>query len=176
MRFPSTRRLQSDADLIKLLNETFKGYLQFRIRNKLITIVVPQHTIHLEFLAGLHFTLGFSQTEYNTSITKEIRAYHAPQLNRAINNMYIYASICEAIQVGDVRVPLLKSIWLDVDKFSRGPFSRRIHMDIKNPMYVPVGATAANCIEVNIRTDSGELVPFAPGAITSLTLHFRKHL
>jgi len=86
--------------------------------------------------------------------------------------MYIYASICAPIQVGNVRAPLLKTIWIKPSR--RFALNEIKHLDFENPMYVPVSGSNFNSIEINIRLDSGELVPFNYGSVTSLTLHFKR--
>ena len=87
--------------------------------------------------------------------------------------MYIYASVCAPIQVGDVLVPLLKSTWLNVNKNYQ--YNEIRNIDIKNPMYIPVASSSINMVEINIRSDSGFLIPFSEGADTSLILHFKKY-
>ena len=89
--------------------------------------------------------------------------------------MYIYASICRPIQVGSTRVHLLKSIWLDNKKHDgHANFGKVRNIATKTPMYIPISDSSINSIEINIRSDSGQLFPFVDGAITSLTLHFKK--
>ena len=66
------------------------------------------------FLNGFNYILGFKNKTYLFNETiKSIVAEFPPQLNRGIDHLYIYSSVCEPIQVGDSRVPLLKSIWLE---------------------------------------------------------------
>ena len=84
--------------------------------------------------------------------------------------MYIYSSIGQPIVVGETRVPLLKSVWLN----PRSHYGFTQHIAVKNPMYVKVASASINSIEINIRSDSGRLIPFVDGSKTSLTLHFKK--
>ena len=103
----------------------------------------------------------------------KIEANYVPVLNQGITHLYIYSSICKPMNVGGVKVPLLKSIWLDGERrnYSHGEI---INVPITNPMYIPVSQTSINSIEVNIRNDYGKYIPFPDGSVTSLTLHFKK--
>lgn len=121
------------------------------------------------FLNGLNFVLGFSRTKITNKV--EIADF-PPQLNRGLTHMYVYASICAPIQVGHTRVPLLKSIWMDVTKSYTHDEVRNVN--IRHPMYLPINSASMNSIEINIRTDSGALVPFTEGSVTSITLHFKR--
>ena len=50
------------------------------------------------------------------------------------------------------------------------------NMSVQNPMYVNVAASTLNNVEINIRNDAGNIIGFPKGAITVLTLHFKKFL
>jgi hypothetical protein len=39
---------------------------------------------------------------------------------------------------------------------------------------LPISNTTINTIEINIRDDSGRVIPFDEGSVTSLTLHFKQ--
>ena len=103
-----------------------------------------------------------------------IHGKQEPMLYRGIDHLYIYTSLCEPINVGGVERPLLKNIWIDGDKrnYSHGEI---INVVIQNPIYIPVNATTINSIEINIRDDAGQFIPFPREAVTSLTLHFKKN-
>ena len=128
----------------------------------------------IKFRNGFHHVLGFRDNKAYPvdGTTKHINADFRPVLFQGITHMYIYASICAPIQVGNVRAPLLKTIWIKPSR--RFALNEIKHLDFENPMYVPVSGSNFNSIEINIRLDSGELVPFNYGAVTSLTLHFKR--
>jgi hypothetical protein len=130
---------------------------------------------YVKFLNGLNVILGLEENEFDFHFPSELSqcyTMHIPQLNRGLNNMYVYASICKDIQVGHCRVPLLKSIWIDVNKTKQRNELR--NLVIINPMYIPIKSASINSIEINIRNDAGTFIPFAKHAVTSLTLHFKK--
>jgi len=160
------------AELVTALHETFREIfdnVQFLEASQRIQLHLKPIITSIRFLGGLNLILGFSQISYANAI---LTSDFAPHLNRGLNNLYVYASICAPIQVGHSRVPLLRSVWVNVNK-SFFPAEIR-NVDIKHPMYVPINSASITSIEINIRTDSGALVPFNEGSITSLTLHFKK--
>lgn len=133
----------------------------------------------VQFLSGLNICLGFTKRIYGAIAPNGyIMAEGVPYLRHGINTMYIYSSICQPIRVGSVCVPLLKSVWLEPNRNNGNnqshAFGEVCNIVIKNPMYLPLSSTSINAIEVNIRSDSGRLIPFIGGSITSLTLHFKR--
>lgn len=124
---------------------------------------------HLQFKFPLQFVLGFQQN-YRI-VYGSIEADFPPQLNRAYDQMMIYADIVKPIMVGGVLVPLLRNVYVKQNNY----FGQVVNHVIDNPMYLKTSCTSFNRIEVNIRSDSGTLIPFADAGITCLTLHFIKH-
>jgi len=129
---------------------------------------------YIRFLNGFNFVLGFANTKFVKNT--DYKASYPPLLTLALRCMYVYASICNPIQVGDVRVPLLRSIWPNDRRSGGSSFSlfETHNIIIKNPMYVGVSSAIINSIEINIRSDSGEFVSFPPNSITSITIHLKK--
>ena len=171
----SEKYWEEASDMIDAVRKDFAQVFQeFEFKNERIEIKMQPGIHSVTFLNGLNIVLGFQKREYSITTSGEgLVAEYRPQLRRGINNLYIYASVCQAIQVGGVRAPLLKSVWLDVNKRDY-KFAEVCNVVIKNPMYIPISSTSINSIEVNIRSDSGRLVPFVDGSITSLTLHFKQ--
>ena len=137
------------------------------------------------FLGGFNFALGFSNYRIISPLSEDLKhpeldidpswyiADYPPQLNRGVQNMYVYASVCKPIHVGHTLVPLLKNVFVDASKDASGKGHARNYA-VYNPMYIPVASTTINRIEINIRNDAGQLISFPKGAITSITLHFIK--
>jgi hypothetical protein len=121
--------------------------------------------------------MGFTKIVFRNPTVGEkgvtFMADFPPQLKRGVNNMHIYASVVRPIHVGGSMVPLLNSLWLDVNKRDYN-FGEVRSIVIKNSMYVPLASTSVDSIEINVRSDSGRLFPFIEGAVTSLTLHFKR--
>lgn len=151
------------------------GRIRFQIRGNITQI---------KLLNGFNFVMGFEKTLFANQGAEQLIwiAEHPPQHHRGLTRMYIYASCCAPIRVGDVLVPLLRSVFVEDNNEDDGRNPRR-HSDfgktknfiIKNPMYLPVSSTTINTIEINIRDDSGRIIPFSEGSVTSLTLHFKQN-
>ena len=139
------------------------------LENDMFNIQFISDIVQVEFDPSLAKTLGLDKIIFGRN---EIKAVSHPRLYTGISNLYIYTSISEPLLVGDVRVPLLKSIWLDHTKFK---IEDVINVSPKIPMYLPVASSSINKIEINIRDDSGNIIDFGLGSKTSLTLHFRKN-
>ena len=117
--------------------------------------------------------LGFrKEIRLQRQMDKEVRvtAQFPPDLRRSIYSIYVYCSICEPVLVGTKRVPLLRSV-----SFNTGKYGETISVLYSTPVYVSVNAKYINNIEVELRDDMGELIPFVEGK-TSLLLHFRRRL
>lgn len=162
--------------MITDLNNKFKSkYFDLALTDDRVQLVTKKDILRLEFLSGFNYVLGFhKRIMENMKSNKKYVSQHPPHLDRGFTNMYIYSSICAPIQVGNARAPLLKSIWIDVNSEKPKKRDEIRYLSIKHPMYVPISTSTINNIQVNIRTDSGILVPFVDSAVTSLTLHFKK--
>lgn len=148
-------------NVFELLTLTDEGKTKFR---------TFEGIVKLKFLNNFHYALGYWESEFDKP-HEECTSEFKPKLDMGFSNMYIYASICSPIQVGSVKVPLLRSIWIRKNKPKVGEMRK---VTIKNPMYLKVSSASVNKIDVNIRTDSGSFVPFPTGAKTSMTLHFKR--
>lgn len=85
----------------------------------------------------------------------------APQL-------FIYCDIIEPQVVGDTIAQLLRIVTVDKSKYLYGT-----HKMLPQPHYVPVLKREFETLEIDIRSDSGEPVPFEFGTVC-VTLHFKK--
>ena len=88
--------------------------------------------------------------------------------NTAVNcqSLFVYCDILEHVIVGDTKAPLLRSISVSGKP---GDIVREIY---DKPLYVPIQKKHFESIEIDIRSDFGEPVPFVNGK-SLMTLHFR---
>jgi len=117
----------------------------------------------MEFSETFARVLGFKRTSFEQG-----KVYRG-KLNMGVDpsTMYVYCDLIEHVIVGDVRAPLLRT-------FGMGKSSNDVvHRTFPNMVYVPIQKKQFDTIEVNIMTDTGEPMPFAPGKSTVL-LHFRR--
>ena len=177
MKFSKNEFWGSPKDLVDSMKVEFLSIFKtLEYIDNRIHFTLQDSIVQIKFCNGLNFILGFSKTIFlnKKGYQPRFSGEYSPQMSRGINHLYIYSSVCDPIYVGGTKVPLLKSLWLDVSKKDYN-FGEVVHIVIKNPMYVPVSATSINNIETNIRGDSGRLIPFIEGSVTSLTLHFKRY-
>ena len=175
--FPEAVRLNTPLKFISYLNEKLGNiFAKIEIVGSLMKFTVKPHIARIKFLNGFNIIAGIAKQEHKAVGGKDliIKGEYKPLLEGGIKNMFIYSSVVAPIQVGDVRAPLLKNISLPSDGINKELAGYK-HLTIINPMYVPVAHSTINSIEVNIRSDSGELIPFISGSITTLVLHFKKY-
>mgnify|MGYP003449266021 FL=1 len=87
-------------------------------------------------------------------------------IDRKVSSIFVYCDAIEHVQIGDVTAPLLRSISVGG---KQGEIIRRI---FDKPLYVPIRKKNFDAIEIDMRTDTGDPIPFESGK-SSVTLHFR---
>ncbi len=92
-----------------------------------------------------------------------------PQWSTAFDYLYVYCDLIRYSMVGDVWAPLLRII--DV----RGNPGESVSINYERPLYHPVKKSSFDSIEILIRDDRGEPIPFQhnKGRVMCL-LHFMK--
>jgi len=126
-------------------------------------------TIHAEngvqvFFSDVGLMLGFKNNTYYENTAKADRE---ADLDHGFHNLYVYCDIVESQCVGDSQVPLLRIVPVE------GEDGQRVTRSFVSPQYVPVSRKEFDTIEINIRRDTGEPVPFAIGRLL-ITLHLRR--
>ena len=126
-------------------------------------------TVHLQnnaelFFGDVGYVLGFSPKEV---ISQTSIAEREADLDHGFHDLYVYCDIIQPQYVGDALVPLLRIVLVE------GKDGQRISKSFLRPQYVPVSRKQFESIEVNIKRDTGETVPFEFGRVM-LTLHFRQ--
>ena len=84
------------------------------------------------------------------------------------SSIFAYCNIVEAQMVGNVNAKLIKTIPVE------GTYGDIITQTFTNIQYVPVETKSFEDVEILLRTDTGDPVPFENGKVV-VTLHFRKH-
>ena len=82
----------------------------------------------------------------------------------------IYSDICESYVNGDVQTRFLRMVSLHIDDYTYG--STQIK-SFSPPMYIPLLFNSFQTIEIDIRDQSGRVIPLDHGALT-VTLHFKR--
>jgi len=107
--------------------------------------------------------LGFAMTI--TLETGTLESQPVGDVGEDITSLYVYCDVIEPCVVGDSKVQLLRIIPL-VGEITG-------HHIFTNHIYVPIQKKHFDCLEINIMTDTGDVVPFACGK-TIVILHFRR--
>lgn len=88
-------------------------------------------------------------------------------VNQGFHSLYVYCNVVEARPVGDCEVPLLRIVPVE------GKSGQIITKTYENIQYIPVLQKHFRTVEIDIKKDTGESVPFELGKLV-VTLHFRK--
>jgi len=94
------------------------------------------------------------------------RAANACDINRGFSSIYVYCNVLEHIPIGDTKAPLLRIVHLS------GKSGDNVHKIYEKPLYVPLQQKSFDSIEIDIRSDTGNPIPFEYGKVI-VTLHFR---
>ena len=85
-----------------------------------------------------------------------------------VSTIYLYCDVVEPQVVGDVNAQLLQTVPVE------GTFGKTVIKTFINTQYVPIRTKSFGNVEILLRTDTGEPVPFERGKVVT-TLHFRQH-
>ena len=160
----------SVADLITKINEVVDEDDRFKDELQLsVDTLNRKVTVHLQNKTEVYFSdigqmLGFSP---NTVISRTSTAERAVDLEHGFHDLYVYCDIIQSQYVGDALVPLLRIVPVE------GKDGERISKSFIRSQYLPVSIKQFETIEVNIKRDIGEFVPFEFGRVL-LTRHFRQ--
>ena len=162
-------------EFIDAINSTLESYFEFHeVDTTSITFKTDQLTQKITIDCKEHYMirfptetgdmLGLHDKWYSEGITTAPFVY---DISRGFAAMYVYCSVCAPQIVGDVYAPLLRAV---ATKGQRGDY---IIKSFSEPHYIPVNTDEVNTIEINIKDDTGEDVPFTLGKVIC-KLHFRQ--
>ena len=160
----------SVAGVITKINEVVSANNRFKDEVQLsLDTLNRKVTVHLQNKVEVYFSdigqmLGFLPKEV---ISKTSTAEREADLDHGFHDLYLYCDIIQPQYVGDALVPLLRILPVE------GKDGERISRSFIRPQYLPVSRKQFESIEVNIKRDTGETVPFEFGRVL-LTLHFRQ--
>ena len=160
----------SATDLITKINEVINANGRFKDELQLSFDTLNRKvTLHLQNKVEVYFsdigqTLGFSP---NKVISRTSTTERAVDLEHGFHDLFVYCDVIQSQYVGDALVPLFRIVPLE------GKDGERISKSFIRPQYLPVSRKQFESIEVNIKRDTGESVPYEIGKVL-LTLHFRQ--
>lgn len=160
-------------DILMLINEhtLLKNKINFifNLNSKYVQFQrLSDQIIEIELAAKLALQLGFDP---NDKIILKNTGTHQANIKLGLpSQMFIYCDIINPQIVGDVMAPLLRVVSLDTSKYIFGVNRMVI---FPQPYYIPVMRREFDTLEIDIRSDTGKLIPFQFG-ITCVKLHFKR--
>jgi hypothetical protein len=112
----------------------------------------------------LQSMLGFRQAIFPAG---EYVSDWVAAIKKGLNSLYVYCPLVEPRMVGDAQVPLLRIVPVEGRD---GEMISRVFDPIQ---YCPLLQRRFQTVEIDIRDDTGSLVPFERGRVV-VTLHCRK--
>jgi len=88
-------------------------------------------------------------------------------INPAFSSIHVYCNILSHVPVGDTTAPLLRIVHIE------GKNGDNVHIMYENAVYVPLQQKSFDSIEIDIRGDTGNAIPFEYGK-SFVLLHFRQ--
>lgn len=136
---------------------------------------IPGSFRHANLHYKLHPTFG-ADNDYMLGITSRYLEYGVRNnkpfdQDNGIRNLYVYTDIVRKSVVGDSFSNLLRIVETPPQSVE---FGDQYKVKYKNVMYLELSSHEIDGIKIDIRTDSGELVPFQFGR-TVLSLIFTKY-
>jgi len=101
---------------------------------------------------------------------KEIfKAYHPVEITGGYHSLFVYSDVIYPTLIGDTCAPLLRVV--EIPQNSK--FGDQIVCTYPDTHYLPLLTNEFESIEIAIRNDTGQYMPFEYGRSIA-TLHFRK--
>lgn len=169
-------------------NVSRKTFIRLADRES-ITISKPlsQMIGFLDFVDERHWsfnTFHMGNTYYKTTIindktvvppedvlqplkNEKVYAQKAFDLSSGLHSIYIYSNIVDDCVVGNTVAPLLRTVLVEGNY---GDFVQKTYI---HPHYLPISYNRINDIEISLRDDLGNLIPFEFGKVL-VKLHFRR--
>jgi hypothetical protein len=135
------------------------------------------------FSAGLFDILGGNKKYHGERTihtnTDFGEAFRTPiELNVGLNLMFVYSDVVEYNVVGHTAAPLLRVIPFKVDTaagaYEEGGNTFHVHREFVHPHYLPVSKSYFDSVNISIKGDLGQDVPFIDKGKVTVKLHFRK--
>jgi hypothetical protein len=118
----------------------------------------------------IHDILGFMHyNPINFSYPMSIKSDRPAQLNAGLNAIYVYCDIIEPQYIGDTRARLLRTVEIP----DEAKFGSTIDIKYDSPHYVPIIINDFDHIEIDLKDDTGDTIPFLYGR-SRVKLHIRK--
>lgn len=113
--------------------------------------------------------LGLEYEEFENIFIFDMSATRVQPIKlKKLELMYIYTDIIQWQQVGDIEAPLLGTVPV------QGKLGDQLFWAFSPPYYIPLNQHKIDTIEIKIRDDYGEPIPFGSDSKIVCQLHFRR--
>lgn len=86
------------------------------------------------------------------------------------SHIYVYCDLVEPQIIGDTLAPIIRMVNTD---FTQHTFGENVSKSFASLQYVPLMKKSFSTVEIDLRDNTGNLIPFL-GGHSAVTLHFRR--
>lgn len=164
---------QSPKALFQDIAQLVENVAGSRVFQILTDPVTQKTVIQIRFDGFVQFTpdlasmLGFERTAKFHGIDKVYESQRAFDLRGGVYGIYVYCDLVEPAVVGHTLAPLLRVVPVE------GERDGSVTKTYDKIIYLPLATKYATTIKIDLRTDTGQKVPFAKGK-TNCVLHIRR--
>lgn len=148
-----------------------RNYFEYDTINQTVTLTELYQGDQLEMTPDTARLLGYGNGDEKLWVPiREGLEHRQVSLSNKITSIFIYSDIIKYQVVGDTLSPLLRVIPVNKDRDIRNQGNITIQFD--NPHFLPISRYLIESIHIDLRTDTGQYVPFTSGR-SWVKLHFR---
>ena len=157
------------VDISTLYEDITVKFYYKRAKNR-IMVSVDKWGYSLELSKKLQYILGYDASVVITGEHYDSINYseHPPDLTGGFTSLFVYCDLIAPQIVGNVNAQVVRVVNIEAKEFGQN-----VDMQYSNPHYVPVLKKDFSSIEIDIKDDRGQLVPFEFGKVC-VKLHFRR--
>mgnify|MGYP001794346078 FL=1 len=168
--YPNIDKLLKKIIDILHLNKSGVGnklsFIYDEISNRVVTFIAQDAEFKICFSSNVAAPLGLESGKFYSK-GPHLAPYPA-DIHDGSSTLYVYSDIVQKRLVGDNMLPLLKVI--PAEPMQTVPSHKWVRF--KNIEYISSVKTHIDTVEINIRRDNGEIIPFESGKVV-VTLHFK---
>ena len=190
--FPITKQIMklTRAEIVHYMNGTYDFiFHQLDIKDNVVKFGLAKRVYLIKFSGGLGEALGFGKNyEFAATPTEKhylstvddfyrsLNIFHGgsetPNSISSYHELNILSNICKLVEIGNTRIPLLKSVPIDIHPTS-GSHGYVRNLVVSRPSYMGLRNKTISKIHIDIRNRAGKKVTFQNGSSTVITLHFK---
>ena len=170
-----------------LIEKCSKIFHDLRREDNIVKFGFAERVYSIKFCGGFGQLIGFSNDEFHAAPFGKNKLALFPEAERSLttfrsnaltlmhydsHNLHIFSNICKNVEVGNSKLPLLKSVSMDTSPAS-GVHGYMRNIIVACPAYVAVRNRTISKVHIDIRNCAGQKVAFQNGSTTVITLYFK---